>query len=580
MLLYNLYTAMTIFTELSVIILIATLAAGLMRVLKQPLILGYILTGIIIGPSLLNIFNNAETLEVFSQIGISILLFIVGISLSPKVIKEVGKISLVTGLGQIVFTSVLGFLIALAFGFSKIESIYIAIALTFSSTIIILKLLSDKKDLEKLYGKIAIGFLLVQDLAATLILIVVSSFAGAGESGAISTALITLAKGFVITAVMMYISSKVLPKLSDFFANSAEFLFLFSLGWGMGIAALFSFLGFSIEVGALIAGATFATSPYAQEISSKLKPLRDFFIIMFFILLGSRLALDSLGELILPAFFLSVFVLFGNPLIVMVLMGLFGYNKRTGFMAGLTVAQISEFSLILILLGIKIGHLDNTILSLVTVVGLITIAGSTYMIMYSDKIYPKLAPYLSIFERKKTVSEVTSLSNYKVILFGCNRVGFDFIKTFASKGQEFLAIDFDPKVIKQLNKDGVNCIYGDAEDAEFLEDLRMEYTELVISTIPDFDTNKFILAHAKKANADVTAMVISYSIEEARQLYDLGASFVILPHFISGQYAARLAESCKDPANCELKNEKEQQIKYLEERMRLGHAHPNWHHAQ
>jgi len=375
-----------IFLQISIALIIVLLVSFLMRLLKQPLIIGYIISGILVGPLLFNLIPDTETLEIFSQFGIAFLLFIVGIHLNPKTIKEVGKISLITGLGQVMFTSIIGYLLLILLGFSVINSLYIAVALTFSSTIIIMKLLSDKDALDKLFGKISIGFLLVQDLVAIIILIIVSSLSQGGDiTNAIAS---TFLRGVIIFAILLPISYFVLPTLSCFFARSGEFLFVFAIAWGLGLSALFLYSGLSIEVGALIAGVLLSMSPYSYEISSKLKPLRDFFIISFFILLGAQM-------LWVPAIILSLFILIGNPLIVIVLMGLFKYSKNTGFMAGLTVAQISEFSLILITLGVKAGHLSNEILSFVTVIGLITIAGSTYMIMYSEKLYPFISKYLS-----------------------------------------------------------------------------------------------------------------------------------------------------------------------------------------
>src|SRR3989338_4214394 len=315
-----------IFLQISIALLIVLGVSFVMRILKQPLIIGYILSGIIIGPFLFNLLPHKETLEVFSQFGIAFLLFIVGIHLNPKTIKEVGKISLITGIGQVIFTSIIGYFICILFGFSTVTAIYIAIALTFSSTIIIMKLLSDKDSLDKLYGKISIGFLLVQDLIAIIILIVISSFSNG--VGTTSFILQSFTRGILILVILFPISYFILPKLSSFFAKSQEFLFVFAISWGLGLSALFLFAGFSIEVGALIAGIMLSMSSYSYEVSSKLKPLRDFFIISFFILLGAQMTFGNLTSLWLPAVIFSLFILIGNPLIVMILMGIFGYNKK------------------------------------------------------------------------------------------------------------------------------------------------------------------------------------------------------------------------------------------------------------
>jgi len=566
---------MNVYIEITLIILLATVIAGIMRVLKQPLIMGYILAGILVGPYFLGIFAHKETVETFSQMGIAILLFIVGLNLSPKVIREVGKVSIVTGFGQVLFTALIAYLLVLLLGFPTRTAFYISIALTFSSTIIITKLISDKRDTEKLYSRIAVGILLIQDLVATTLLVFVSAFSN--SQNAINLAVTTALKGILITLVLTYISSVVLPRLSHFFAKSQEYLFLFSIAWGFGMAALFSAIGFSIEIGSLIAGVTLSVSPFSQEIASKLKPLRDFFIIMFFISLGSNLALNDIGSIAIPAIVLSVFVLIGKPLLVMILMGFAGYNKKTGFLAGISLAQISEFSLILILLTAKIGHVETNILSLVTIVALVSIAGSTYFILYGDNIFYKLAPYLSIFERKHVVKEVEYLGSYEVVLFGCNRVGYDFIKEFEKLGPSFLAVDFNPDIVKELKKLGVNCRYGDAEDGEFLEELGLENIKIIVSTIPDFDANSYLLSKTLKANKEAIVILISYNVDEAIKLYDMGAVYVILPHFIGGQFATDLASRSGYDYK-KMYKERDKHIQYLKERKALGHSHPHWKH--
>src|SRR3989304_5072078 len=189
-----------VFNQISLIILIVLAVSLIIRILKQPLIIGYIISGIIAGPFFLGILPGIDAIGIFSEFGIAFLLFIVGLHLSPKVIKEVGKISLITGVGQVVFTSIGGYFIGMALGFSFITSLYVAVALTFSSTIIIMKLLSDKDALEKLYGKISIGFLLVQDLIAIIILIVISSLSGGENIASLITS--TLLKGAVILLVL------------------------------------------------------------------------------------------------------------------------------------------------------------------------------------------------------------------------------------------------------------------------------------------------------------------------------------------------------------------------------------------
>jgi Kef-type K+ transport system membrane component KefB len=439
---------MSIFIEISLILVVSTLVTILVKRLQQPLIVGYILAGIVVGPYALNILHSAHELELFSKVGIVLLLFIVGLHLNPKIIKEVGSISLVTGVGQVLFTSLIGFILAVLVGIDRLAALYVAIALTFSSTIIILKLLADKKDLHKLYAKIAVGFLLVQDIIATFVLIGITVFTKDTTTSLAMTLGIVFLKGLGLFAVLQLFSYFVMQKLTKYLASSQEMLFLFSLAWGTGVASLFLVLGFSIEIGALVAGVALSTTPYADEMASRLRPLRDFFIIIFFILLGSQMILTNITAILLPAILLSLFVLVGNPIIVILIMNAAGYNRRTGFMAGLTVAQISEFSLILASLGMQVGHLSQEILSLVTLVGLITIAGSTYLILYADAIYPKIASWLRLLELvKRRRNEKGAVGeDYTSVIFGFDRVGHRFVEALKEIEQRFLVVDYNPQL--------------------------------------------------------------------------------------------------------------------------------------
>lgn len=565
---------MEIFIEISVIIFITVIIAGILRWFKQPLIIGYIIAGIVIGPLFLNLVRSGETIEIFAHIGIALLLFTVGLNLNPKILKSVGKVSLITGLGQVVFTSIIGFFIGILLGFSTTASIYIAIALTFSSTIIIMKLLSDKGDTDTLYGRIAIGFLLVQDLIVILVLIVVSSLAG--EFNIATLAFGVIVKGIGLIGFTLLVGFFILPRITKSIAKSQEFLLLFSIGWCLALASFSYYLNLSIEIGALLAGVTLAMSPYRLEISSKMKPLRDFFIILFFILLGSQMIFSDITQYIIPILIFSAFILIGNPLIVMVLMGLLGYTKRNSFLAGLTVAQISEFSLILVALGVKVGHLTNDILSFVTVVGLITITGSTYLILYADRIYPHLSKYLSVFEKRgRKVDEHMYHKDeaYNIILFGYNRIGFDILEAFKELKRKYLVVDYNPEIIMQLVNRKINCKYGDVGDTELLNKLNLAQIKMAVSTIPKVDTNLLLINKIRKSNETAVIIVISHQIDEATKLYDAGATYVLMPHFLGGHHVAKMIKEHKLNFD-EFFKERAVHLEHLRIRRELGHEHP------
>jgi len=371
--------------------------------------------------------------------------------------------------------------------------------------------------------------------------------------------------GILLIGLFILISVYVLPSLSKFFARSQEFLFLFSIAWGLGLASLFHYIGLSMEIGALVAGVALSMSPYHYEISSKMRTLRDFFIILFFILLGSQMVFGNINQLIVPAIVFSLFILIGNPLIVMILMGLLGYKKKIGFQAGFTVAQISEFSLILIALGVSVGHLTNEILSLVTIVGLITISGSTYLILYSDKIYPYLSKYLSIFERKKARKNESKTKDYDIVLFGYNRIGYDILKSFKKLKKKFLVVDYNPETALELSKRKIAFKYGDVDDEEFLNELNLSKTKMVVSTIPDVESNILLMKNVRDFNPNSIIILRAHTINDALELYKKGANYVLTPHFLGGEYIAKMIENSKTDFKG-YEKQKKAHIKVLEER--------------
>lgn len=535
------------FAELAAVLTVVVAVTALMRVLRQPLIIGYIIAGILMSPNIFNLIQHTDSVQMFAHIGVAFLLFMVGLWLNPAVVKDLGKASLVVWIWQVVFTTAIGMGIALLLGFDRVTSIYVAIALAFSSTIIIVKLLSDKGVLDELYGKISIGMLIVQDIIAMVILMVLASLPvdGAAVNRWMFSGIL-LAKMVVIGLVVFALTKYILPRIMWHVAKSQEFLLLFSIGRCLLFAAGLEAIGFSLEIGALLAWLTLATLPYRFEISSRMKPLRDFFIVLFFVFLGSQLQFSDVSVYIVPIVVFSLFVLVGNPFIVMVLMGWMGYKRKNGMMVGFTVAQISEFSFILMGLALAIGHITNVdIVSMVTIVGLITIAGSSYYFAYADQIYAKFGKYLKIFEKKHALAEthfMPKAEDYDVIVFGNHRTGEGILKSLQKDGKRFLIVDYDPKVIRELQAKGIPCMYGDASDIETLEELCLHKAKMIVSTVHDYDANALILQYAQKAKSDLVTILSANKVAEAEVLYTAGAHYVLVPHVIGGHHTAMLIE--------------------------------------
>jgi Kef-type K+ transport system membrane component KefB len=521
------------FIQLSLVIVLAAAVAIVMRLLRQPLLIGHIITGIIVGPAALGVLQDESLFQAFSDTGIALLLFIIGLELNAAVIRRLGQVVVLTAIALLATVGGLGFIAASLFHFTRPEAVILGLALFFSSTIIIAKVLSDKHELTRLHGQLAIGIILIDDIIATFALLFVA--AGSGDSlgtGEISTLVL---KGIGLAAIFTLISAQVLPRLGKFMASSQELLFLFAIAWGFGIATLINRAGFSIEIGALFAGVMLAHLPYAAEIGARLKPLRDFFIVLFFVVLGGGLALSNLKEVLVPALVFALIVMVGKPLAVMAALGAMRYTKRTSFKTAINLSQISEFSIVLAVLAAASGTVGQHVAAVITLVALITIALSTYMMQYDNWLYVKLENKLRFFERETTREREYKAKTYPLILFGYKKGGHEFVKTFHNMKKSFVVVDYSPEVIELLTRQHIECLYGDATDQELLAELHMAKARLVVSTITDHPTNMTLLRYVLHHNKNAVFICHADDYNEAGELYDRGAAYVMLPHFIGSE---------------------------------------------
>ncbi len=535
------------FYELTALIALVAVVGFIGVLLRQPMIVSFISVGVLAGPSALGIVESREHIELLAELGIAVLLFLVGLKLDLKLIRTLGPVALATGLGQVTFTSAIGYAMGIALGLNSMTAIYVAVALTFSSTIIIVKLLSDKREADSLHGRIAVGFLIVQDLVVVLAMMVLSAFGLGSHSETESFTAWThagrvLMYGLAMLGFVLFFIRYVATPLVSRVARSQELLITFAIGWATLLAATGSQLGFSKELGGLLAGVSLASTPFREAIVARLASLRDFLLLFFFIALGMHLDLSLLGSQVGPALLFSLFVLIGNPLIVMVIMGFMGYRKRTGFLAGLTVAQISEFSLIFMAMGLSLGHVTAESLGLVTLVGLITIATSVYMITYSHALYNRLEPWLHIFERRRPYREDsladkrTLKKHYDVILFGLGRYGQAIASCLQRDGFHLLAVDFNPDEVRRWRAQGHAALYGDASNPAFVSDLPLQGVRWVVSAMPQHaigvtheDPRLSLIEELKRQNYSGGIAISTRQMEDREILEAKGANLVLLP---------------------------------------------------
>lgn len=535
-----------LFIEIAGVIVSAGLVALIARALRQPLIIAYIITGLLVGPSLLGLTRSPEVFEALSEVGIALLLFLVGIGLNWRNVKDVGTISVLAGLGQVIFTSVIGYFVALGFGFDSVTSIFLGIAFAFSSTIIIVKLLSDKEDLERFYGRISIGVLIVQDLAAMLILLAVGAFRDDTGGGIEAVLTVALLKLIAVIVVLALTSKFIIPALFKYASRSSELLFLIAMAWCFAVASALHYLGFGIEIGALLAGISLAGLEFSRDIEARIRPLRDFFLILFFIFLGTTLSVDAISDALVPGLIFSVFILIGNPLILVFILRAFGYHPRTGMLVGVTMAQISEFSFILLSSAAVAGFVDESILPLTTVVALVTIGVSTYLIKYNEQLYEKVEWLFRPLEVKREKGKKRLEKAPEVIMLGYHRIGETILPTLRKLGDDYLVVDFDPFAISQLERMNIPHLYGDAGNQETLAHIRADKAKIVISTIPDDAISRDIIEFLKKKKRSRATIIVTVKTpDQAAAMYKAGANFVIVPSVLGGEHFAGLLEKKK-----------------------------------
>ena len=540
------------FVEIALTLLAATAVGAIGTRFRQPLVVSFIAVGVLVGPAGIGLVTRNEEIELLASIGISLLLFVVGLKLDLQAIRTLGPVALVTGIGQIAFTSLVAFLIAVVSGMDALTATYVAATLTFSSTIIVVKLLSDKGEIDALHGRIAVGILIVQDLAVILAMIGITAIGGGqlADQGLAAHAALILAKGLGFLTVVGLLAVLVLPAVSTYLARSPELLVLSGIGWAVALAATGEVLGLNREIGAFLAGASLASTPYREAIGSRLVTVRDFLLLFFFIDLGARLDLPQIGATLGAALTLSAFVLIGKPVIVMLVMGMMGYRKRTSFLTGVTVAQISEFSLILGALGVSVGHLRSEAMGLITAVGLITIALSTYMIIYSARLYDWFAPWLGVFERRvpyrETAANTNAPSRADAVILGLGRYGGGIVRHLLLRNRRVIGVDFDPEALSRWRAEGVPVVYGDASDPELFDHLPLKNVNWVVCTAPDTDTSRVLLHHLREHGFRGKIAVACRTADEGDVLRLEGADVLLRPYADAAEQAADAITTAMD----------------------------------
>lgn len=530
-----------IFIQLAIILGVASTLGYITVRFKLPLLIAYLFGGLLIALTSIFDVKSSQVLHFLPEIGIAFVLFLVGMELDLRELRSIGKPVIVAGILQVLITTIIGSSIAKMLGFGDVESWYLGIGLSFSSTILVIKMLLDKKDITALYGKLAVGILLLEDLLAVVILLgltVSSSVLGLGFQQAFPLFAVIF-KAILLFSVALILNRYILAAVFKAVSRQAELLFLTALAWCFIYIAFALFLGFSVVIGAFLAGLALASSPYHFQIQGKVKPLRDFFVTLFFVYLGTQVNFHNLGGVLPIILIFTVYTLTVKPLIFLLLFGAFGFRKHTMFKTAISISHISEFSLIIILVGLKNGAVSQEALTAIALSGVLSMIVASIMIFESNRLYKLMDGFIGFFERKNYHNELENqhsleqLDNH-VVVIGGHRVGGELVKYLKKENIPYVVLDFNPHHIDKLVKEGINVIYGDVGDPEVLDEINLTGARMVISTVQDLGDGLLLIEELRGRKINVPVIVRAATTTEAEILYKAGADLVLIPAVITG----------------------------------------------
>ncbi len=534
--------------DIGFVIIIASVLAYFARALRQPLLVAYVLAGILIGPMGLGVITNPEEIKIMAEFGIAFLLFTVGLEIDFKRLRSAGTASIVGGALQMALAFLSGLGISLALGLDLLIGTYIGLLLAFSSTMIVAKLLVDRNEVKTLHGRIMMGILLIQDL---LVILALPLLANVGMAFSLEVVAMIIVKGLGLFSIAVVLNKYVLKRLLDYAARSNEMLFL------TAVAICFSFIGlayaldFSIAIGAFIGGIALSEFPYTLEIYGEMHSLRDFFSVIFFASLGMQLNMAVISGM-LPLFIVLLFVtILIKPLILATIYLVMGYGGRTASIIGLGMGQASEFSFIIAAQGLALGHISQDMYSIMVGIVVFTMMLTPYMMNARNMIYNTLSrPNISLFKSIGSPHHVKRLEKHPkselrnhTVIFGCDIMGGKVVDYLHERKKHFIVAEHNPEVIRELSDRGIYTIYGDADNEDLLRESGLYRARLAIVTIPDVETSGFVIGKAKRFNPKIKIFARAHSEDEAEALYRVGADFVVVPDFVSGGTLVRKTEN-------------------------------------
>ncbi|MBW6511655.1 MAG: cation:proton antiporter [Desulfuromonadaceae bacterium] len=543
-----------ILPEIGISILSATALGFIFQLFRQPVILGYLVAGAVIGPEIgLKLVSNPTGIEVISEIGLILLLFIIGLELNPAKLLSSGRQLIYAGGGQFIFSVLLGIgffaLLGYSLGNGRIEALYLAICCSLSSTAIVVKLLYDKFEIDTLPGRITLGILIFQDIWAILVLALQPQF----THPQVSLVVLALSKSVALLAIGFLLSKYLLGWIFEKISKTPEMVVAMSIAWCVCMAGIGGWIGLSMEIGALIAGVAISTFPYSVHVTAKVLPLRDFFLTLFFLSIGMKIPVPDPAMLIM-AIVIVLFVIASRFLTIYPLLSLAGSGRRTSFIASLNLSQISEFSLVVAALGVHYGHIEERMLSLIIYAMAVTSVLATYFINGNHRAYLVFDRFLEKTGFPSKVKETVmadATRHYPMVLLGYHRGAQAFIDqleiTAPDLLRKILVIDFNLEVLKELKDRNIKGVFGDISSMDTLEHAHVSSATIILSTIPDSllkgTNNQSLVTTCRTLAPNAVLVATADSAEMIEVLKTSGANEVLLPYALTGAHLARFVDA-------------------------------------
>ena len=544
---------------IAVSVVAAAALALVARTLRQPLILGYIAGGVVLGRHLgLGIVSDEASIEVISEIGLIFLLFIIGLEIDVPRVLQAGRTILVLGILQFPLCAGLTWY-ALSgpvapFG-GRLDGLYIAVALSLSSTLIVVKLIYDKLEIATLAGRLTLGVLIFQDLWAIAFMAVQPNLDRLGAGPLLGS----LGAGALLVATAALLSRSVLPTLFRAIATSYELVLITSIAWCFLVAGVAGWIGLSFEMGALLAGLVLAALPYGMEVVARLSGVRDFFVTLFFVTLGLKMPAPSRGTLWLAGV-AALLVILTRFAVIFPLSALLRLDVRTATVVSINLAQVSEFSLVILGVGAAYGHVSAEVSAVVLYTLLVTAVLSTYSILHNHAVASALGRAVArtglpqLMGRRRRPPPAPTARRQDIFLLGCSREGLAFLERLgrARSGMKgrILAIDFNPETLERLQADGVECVYGDVSHPETLRMAGIEHASVVVSSVPDSylrgTTNLMLFRVVRSLAPKARIIVTGDTLAEASALYAEGAHYVLIPPALAAEHLYDLLAEVSD----------------------------------